>query len=122
MADQTPFEGSFIKINANLPPTMEKPGWFGQSSVFGKINALDHINHRVAWSAEGLPDFLLRTERWQALSVDEATGMTKYETIEVFGGFLAYFVKFFVGKNLALGFRANADCLKKFAEESESSS
>lgn len=99
---------------------MEEPGWFGKSSVFGKVTTIDHVNHRAAWSAQGLPKFLLHTERWQALSVDEATGRTKYETIEVFGGFLAYFVKFFVGKNLALGFQAGADCLKKCAEESSS--
>ena len=115
LADQTPFEGSFIQINVNIPPTMEEPGWFGKSSAFAKVTSIDHINHRVAWVVER---FLLRTERWQALSVDEATGRTKYETIEVFGGFLAYFVKFFVGKNLALGFQAYADCLKKCAEGS----
>ena len=97
---------------------MEEPGFFGRSSVFVKVTTLDHTNHRVAWCAEGLPKFLLRTERWQALSVDEVSGRTKYETIEVFGGFLAYFVKFFVGEKLALGFQAIADCLKKCAEAS----
>lgn len=116
LADQTPCEGSFLQINVNLPPTMEEPGLFGKSSVFVKVTTIDHTNHRAAWSSEGLPKFLLCTERWQALSVDEATGRTKYETIEVFGGLLAYFVKFFVGKNLALGFQASADCLKKCAE------
>lgn len=97
---------------------MEEPGFFAKSSAFAKMTTIDHINHRAAWSFEGLWKFLLHTERWQALSVDEATGKTKYETIEVFGGFLAYFIKFFVGKNLALGFQASADCLKKCAEES----
>lgn len=116
--DQTPSEGSFLQLNVNLPPTMEEPGMFGKSTVLVKVTTIDHTNHRAAWSSEGLPKFLLWTERWQALSVDEATGRTKYETIEVFGGFLAYFVKFFVGKNLALGFQAYADCLKKCAEGS----
>ena len=118
LVDQTPFEGTFLQINVNLPPTMEEPGFFGKSSAFVKVTTIDHTNHRAAWSSEGLPKFLLYTDRWQALSVDEATGRTKYETIEVFGGLLAYFVKFFVGKNLALAFQASADCLKKCAEGS----
>ena len=117
LADQTPREGSYLRIEVNLPPTMEEPGFFRKGFAFVKITALDHISHRAAWSSEGWK-FLLHTERWQALSVDEATGRTKYETIEVFGGLLAYFIKFFVGKNLILGFRAAADCLKKCAEES----
>ena len=120
LADQTAREGSFLQIEVNLPPTMEEPGLFGKGSTLVKITTIDHINHRAAWSAEGYWKFLLHTERWQALSVDQATGKTRYETIEVFGGFLAYFVKFFVGKNLALGFQATADCLKRCAEESSS--
>jgi len=118
LEDQTPREGNFLQVSVNLPPTMEEPGLFGKGSAFTKITTLDHTNHRVAWCTEGLPKFLLHTERWQALSVDVATGRTKYENIEVFGGILAYFVKFFVGKNLALGFKAAADCLKQCAEES----
>lgn len=118
LLDQTPHEGAFIQISVNLPPTMQEPGFLSTSSAFVKITTLDHDNHRAAWCTEGLPKFLLQTERWQALSVDEATGKTKYETIEVFGGFLAYFVKFFVGKNLILGFQAFANGLKKCAEES----
>lgn len=118
LADQTPREGSYLQISVNLPPTMEEPGLFGRGFAFVKITTIDHINHRAAWCTEGLPKFLLHTERWQALSVDEATGRTKYETIEVFGGILAYFIKFFVGKRLALGFQATAGCLKERAEES----
>jgi hypothetical protein len=118
LVDQTASEGSYLQINVNIPPTMEEPGWFGRSSIFVKVKTIDHINHRAAWCVEGLPKFLLNTERWQALSVDEATGRTKYETIEVFNGFLAYFAKFFVGKNLALAFKTSADCLKKCAEGS----
>jgi len=116
--DQTLCEGSFLHIKVNLPPTMEEPGLFGRMSAFVKVTTIDHTNHRAAWCTEGLPKFLLHTERWQALSVDDVSGRTKYETIEVFGGFLAYFVKFFVGEKLALGFQASADCLKKCAEES----
>jgi hypothetical protein len=118
LVDQTPFEGSYLQMNVNIPPTMEEPGWFGKSSAFVRIKSIDHTNRRAAWCAEELPKFILHTERWQALSVDEATGRTKYETFEVFNGFLAYFVKFFVGKNLALAFQATADCLKKCAEGS----
>src|SRR5882757_2935202 len=84
LADQTTHEGSLLQITVNLPPTMQEPGLFGESTVFGKVTTIDHTNHRVAWSASEYWRFLLHTERWQALSVDEATGRTKYETIEVF--------------------------------------
>ncbi|KAF8797601.1 hypothetical protein BYT27DRAFT_7204409 [Phlegmacium glaucopus] len=117
LLDQTPREGDFIQMSVHIPPTMQEPGLFGRGSAFVKITTIDHANHRAAWCTEGIPRFLLHTERWQALSVDEVTGKTKYETIEVFGGLFGYFVKFFVGKNLALGFKAGADCLKKCAEE-----
>jgi len=118
LSDQTPREGALIKMSVHIPPTMEKPGLFGKNSAFVKITTIDHVNHRAAWCTEGLPKFLLRTERWQALGVDVATGTTKYETIEVFGGILAYFIKFFIAKNLALSFKAAADTLKKYAEDS----
>ena len=63
-----------------------------------------------------MPAWLMTTERWQWLiAVDE--GKTKYETIEVFGGFLAYFVKWFVGSGLKLGFQAMSDGLKTRSEQ-----
>ncbi|KAF8154106.1 hypothetical protein B0H34DRAFT_720351 [Crassisporium funariophilum] len=117
LPDQTPAEGQYMSISVNMPPTLEEAGMFGKSSAFVTVTTLDPTNYRVAWCTAGMPRFLLHTERWQALSVDEATGKTKYETIEVFGGILAYFVRFFVGSKLSVGFKAAADTLKKRAEE-----
>jgi hypothetical protein len=96
---------------------MERPGLFGESSAFVKITTLDHENFRVAWNTAGLPKFILNTERWQVLSYDSITKQTTYETIEVFGGLLAYFVNWFVRPKIVLGFQAMAEGLKRRAEQ-----
>lgn len=43
-------------------------------------------------------------------------GKTKYESIEVFSGLVAYLVRLFVGRNLNLGVQAMAEGLKAQAE------
>jgi hypothetical protein len=116
LAEQTPTEGSYASISpVHLPPTMGEPGVFGKSSAFVRITALDRENYRVAWSVASLPGFLLRSERWQVLSIDPS-GKTKYESKEVFGGVIAWLVYFFVYSNLVLGFNAQAEGLKNRAE------
>lgn len=118
LQSQTPAEGQYLYIYpVHLPPTMEKPGLFGESSAFVQITTLDHENFRVAWNTAGLPHFLLHTERWQALSYVSIMKQTRYETIEVFGGLLAYFVNWFVRPKLVLGFQAMAEGLKRRAEQ-----
>ncbi|RDB23643.1 hypothetical protein Hypma_009299 [Hypsizygus marmoreus] len=117
LPDQTPAEGQYLLIApVHLPPTMGEPGWFQKQSAFEMISTVDRENYRVAWVNIALPKFLLSAERWQALSED-GEGRTKYETIEVFGGFFAYLVKFFMREKLVLGFNAQAEALKKRAEE-----
>jgi hypothetical protein len=44
-------------------------------------------------------------------------GGTKYESIEVFTGFAAYFLKLFMGSGLRKGFTAMGEGLKKRCEE-----
>jgi hypothetical protein len=46
----------------------------------------------------------------------DGDGKTKYETIEVFGGILAYIINFFMRDKLVLGFNAQAEGLKQHAE------
>ncbi|KAJ3503009.1 hypothetical protein NLJ89_g8626 [Agrocybe chaxingu] len=117
LPDQTPAEGKYMAIKVNMPPKLGEPGWFGSGSAFVTISTLDPENYRAAWKTAGMPYFILHTERWQALSVDETTGKTKYENIEAFGGLAAYLVRLFVGTKLKVGFVAAAECLKKRAEE-----
>jgi hypothetical protein len=81
-----------------------------QSAVV-RITALDAEHYRVAWCTVGYPKFILDTERWQALSEVEG-GKTKYETVEVFRGLLAYVVKFLLESSIRKGFHAIADSLK----------
>ncbi|KAG6857014.1 hypothetical protein H0H87_010686 [Tephrocybe sp. NHM501043] len=115
LPDQTPAAGQYLLIApVHLPPTMGEPGWFQKQSAFETITSVDHENFRVAWVYSALPKFLLSAERWQALSVVD--GKTRYETIEVFGGVVAYLVKFFMYQKLVLGFNAQAEGLKKQAE------
>jgi hypothetical protein len=95
---------------------MGEPGWFQKQSAFEMITTVDPENYRVAWVNISLPRFLLYAERWQSLTVD-GDGKTKYETIEVFGGVLAYIIKFLMRKKLVMGFTAQAEGLKQWAEQ-----
>jgi hypothetical protein len=100
----------------HLPPTMGKPRFMESHSTTVLITAIDQENYRAAWVTAGsLPKWALFAERWQMLTVEEG-GRTKYESIEVFSGILAYVVKFFTGKNLDLGVTAMAEGLKSRAE------
>ncbi|KAG1732632.1 uncharacterized protein EDB91DRAFT_1251684 [Suillus paluster] len=115
LPDETPREGCYLYISpVNIPPSFEST-WF-PSSAFERITALDHENYRAAWVNIDMPHWLLNAERWQAL-VEVEGGKTRYETIEVFDGLLAYLIKVFVGNGLKRGFIAMAEGLKSRAEE-----
>lgn len=127
--DQTLQVGKHVHISpVHLTPTLDDAsvGMFNKSSAFCIITALDHEDFKVAWSTWGIPSWILWTERWQWLSETEADlndgkgkrKVTKYDSVEAFGGLAAYFVKWFVGSKLNLGFQAQADGLKRWAERS----
>ena len=63
-----------------------------------------------------MPRWLLNAERWQFL-VEIEGEKTRYETVEVFGGVLAYLIRVFVGNGLKKGFIAMAEGLKRRAEQ-----
>lgn len=92
---------------------------FPVSSAFEVITTLDTDNYRCAWVNAEFPSWLLAAERWQALVevVEDGRKKTRYETIEVFSGFLAYLIRLFVGGGLRAGFTAMAEGLKKRSEE-----
>jgi len=117
LEDQTPAEGKQIAIVVNMPPKLGEPGWFGSGSATTQIEMLDSQNFRAVWTTVGLPHWLSHSERWQVLSVDETTGKTRYDTIEVFDGLVAYVIKFLMGGKLSVGFRAAAESLKAKAEQ-----
>jgi len=119
LEDQTIAEGKNMQIVVSMMPTLSEPRYIDRGNAFVVVSTYDPENYRVAWKADMLPSFLLNTERWQTLTVDEATGHTKYETFEFFGGILAYITKFMVGSKLAVCFQAAADSLKKRAEETK---
>ena len=79
------------------------------------VSLLDKEHHRIAWTNR-MPRWLMTTERWQWLTALE-DGKTRYETIEVFNGWVAYFVKWFVAGQLRQGFQAMADGLKAKSEQ-----
>ncbi|KIK43674.1 hypothetical protein CY34DRAFT_803588 [Suillus luteus UH-Slu-Lm8-n1] len=115
LPDETPREGSYLYIHpVHIPPSFDNK-WL-PSSAFERITVLDHENYRTAWVNISTPHWLLNAERWQALVAVEG-GKTRYETIEVFGGVLAYLIKAFVGSGLKKGFVAMAERLKSRAEE-----
>ncbi|KAF8909669.1 hypothetical protein CPB84DRAFT_1765153 [Gymnopilus junonius] len=99
LGDQTLAEGKNIHITINTALTLSEPGVLDGGSAFAVVSTFDPENYR----------YLLNTERWQILSVDEATGKTKYETHEFFDGILRII-------KIAKGFQAAADTLKERVE------
>ncbi|KAK0476139.1 hypothetical protein IW261DRAFT_1339852 [Armillaria novae-zelandiae] len=115
LPDQTIAEGKYIHIcPVHLTPSLEDVPFYNRSSAFVVCTALDHDNHRVAWRTTP-PRWLLDAERWQSCTV-ESGGKVKYESVEVFSGVLAYFVRFFVGQKLINGVGAMAEGLKAKSE------
>jgi hypothetical protein len=116
LADQTPSVGRKLVICAHLPLTMGTLRFMESLNIIVRITTIDHENYRAAWVGDSrLPNWLLRGERWQMLTVEE--GKTKYESVEVFSGIIAYVVKFFTGEKLVLGVKAMMEGLKSRAEE-----
>ncbi len=118
LPDQTAVLGKHAQVVVNLTPKLGEPsGLFSRGSAFVEIDTLDHENFCVSWSTTNMPSFLLRSRRWQTLSVDENTGKTKYYNVEAFDGLFAYLVRFLLGSRLEVCFQAAAVDLKKRAEE-----
>ncbi|GJE92890.1 SRPBCC domain-containing protein [Phanerochaete sordida] len=115
LPSQTAELGSHLVLTAHLPPSLEPRLGVLKSTTRLRVTHLDARAHRAAWQNR-MPPWLLRTHRWQWLEPLE-DGKTRYETIEVFDGPLAWCVRWFVAGALRKGFRAMADGLKARAEE-----
>lgn len=119
-AQQTPRAGAHLLIHpVHIPPSFDPPKIFPASAAFEIITTVDPDNYRCAWQNVDYPSWLLAAERWQALVevVEDGRKKTRYETIEVFSGPLAYAIKLFVGSGLQQGFTAMAEGLKERSEE-----
>lgn len=120
MSQQTPRAGAHLLIYpVHIPPSFDPPKIFPASSAFQIITTVDQDNYRCAWEDVKFPAWLLTTQRWQGLVevVENGRKKTRYETIEVFGGLLAYVMKMVVASGLQEGFIAMAEGLKKRSEE-----
>ncbi|OSX58079.1 hypothetical protein POSPLADRAFT_1061182 [Postia placenta MAD-698-R-SB12] len=99
LPDQTPHEGSYLLMEVHIPPTSDR-SHTPTSRPLELITAVDPAAHRVAWK-NLMPSWLLRAERWQALSVvEDGRHCTRR------------------GSGLQQGFQAVADGLKRQAEQS----
>ncbi|KAF9221722.1 hypothetical protein BS17DRAFT_784563 [Gyrodon lividus] len=119
-SQQTPRAGAHLLIRpVHIPPSFDSPKIFPAGSAFEVITTFDLENYRCAWKNVEWPDWALDAERWQALVevVEDGRKKTRYETIEVFNGLLAYPISYFVGSGLQAGFSAMAQGLKKRSEE-----
>ena len=114
-SDQTAKEGVVLVLKTNIPPSLSPPGWFSPSAT-EIITHLDPDNHRVAW-ANTAPKWILAAQRWQSLTAVEG-GKTKYETIEVFNGPLAWLMRWFMGRSLEGCFERMGQDLKNWVEQS----
>lgn len=92
-----------------------------QSILVSRLEELDgqRKGFRVAWTAEGFPSFLLRSERVQEFVEVEGQGgvACEYFCWETFYGLLAPVVRLSVGGKLVTAFGAWMNGLKKFAED-----
>ncbi|KAH8834814.1 hypothetical protein DL96DRAFT_1571864 [Flagelloscypha sp. PMI_526] len=116
--DQTPVAGKLLLMDpVHIPATMGEPNKLMQRQVT-KERIIFAQDYQLAWEYIGFPKLLLHAERWQTLKVGELDGKpcTKYETIEVFRGVLAYVVRFLFLKDLDDSFQMQGDALKKRAE------
>lgn len=102
----------YLLMSCHIPPSSTSP-----QTPFERITTVDHDAHRLSWVNIDYPQWLLHAERWQVLSSDPVSGKTRYETWEAFNGVLAYFVNWFVGRNLKVAFNAFADGLKAHCED-----
>ncbi|KAI0659644.1 hypothetical protein C8Q70DRAFT_1154379 [Cubamyces menziesii] len=113
LEDQTPGAGRYLLMTVHIPPTMDDS--VSSTTAFEQITHVESDKHRIAWK-NLLPQWLVKAERWQALSTNEE-GKTVYETREVFAGIGAYFIKWFLGGNLKKSFDAMAEGLKTYSEQ-----
>lgn len=100
-------------MQTHIPPTMDDA--IKTTEAFELITHYDDTTYRLAW-VNLLPAWLIKAERWQALSTTE-DGKTKYESREVFGGIGAYLIKWFISGNLQKSFDAMGESLKARAEQ-----
>lgn len=117
---QTPRAGAHLLIHpVHIPPSFDPPKFLPAGSSHEIITAIDTQNYRCAWVTADYPTWMLRAERWQALVEVEEDGRkkTRYETMEVFDGVLAYVVMGLVGDGLRKGFIAMAEGLKTRSED-----
>lgn len=122
LPDQTPFLGAHILMKpVHIPPTMDDTSvWFPSSSL-ERITVLDHDNYRCSWVyISKLPKWMMHTERWQSLTVVQGEGekeVTRYESILVFHGLLAYVIKLILQTGLKESSQAMGEALKERAEQ-----
>lgn len=85
LAHPTPTEGAPILMHTRIPPRGLADNDKGLRATKAVITVVDHANHRIAWREAGLPDWLLRAERWQELTEEQVDGrtFTTFMTVEV---------------------------------------
>jgi Polyketide cyclase / dehydrase and lipid transport len=85
LAHPKPSEGAHLIMHARIPPRGLDDNDKGLQSSKEVITFLDEKNHRIVWETVGFPKWLLRTERWQEVTVEQIDGITvtKYMTVEV---------------------------------------
>lgn len=112
LTDQTPAAGKYLLMKTHIPPTLDDSARL--QDAFELIIAYDDDQHRMAWQSL-LPQWIVKAERWQALSTT-ADGKTFYESREIFAGFGAYLIKWFISTPLTQSFEAMADAIQTRAE------
>ncbi|KAI0651193.1 hypothetical protein C8Q79DRAFT_17724 [Trametes meyenii] len=113
LADQTPVEGAYFTMHVHLPATLDDS--VPTLPIFEQISHIEEDKYRASWINLS-PEWFLKSERWQALSVTP-DGRTYYESREVFASPGALAIKWFIADNLEKSFAAQAEALKAYSEQ-----
>jgi len=117
LEDQTLRPSEYVLMSpVHIPPTMDDSSVWVSTSSLALVTVVDHENYRYSWKYVSLPRWLLSVERWVGVSTVLGGG-TKYESMEVFKGIAAIFLRIFIGKGLKKGFVAMGEALKTRCEE-----
>jgi hypothetical protein len=117
--DQTPRANTYVTMKTNMPASLKPTRSYGSTRCL--VTVLDHESFRAAWVYDMMPNWLLSAERWQTLTVLD-NRRTRYETREVFGGVLAYIVKFLYQETLNQCCIAMGKALKEVSEQQSNQS
>lgn len=99
LASQVPQAGAYMQLTCHIPPTKDTKSAKRIVKPKEFIQDIDPGQHRMVWEFASLPRWLMHCQRVQTLTTildEEDRAIILYTSEEVFGGPLAYLIKWFL--------------------------